>query len=310
MNDYRAVRGGHPLSLSIFDLLADAAPKSYPEHMRVSIVGTINDILQDRSKLGTTADWLLAELRDKAGAEYLKRTETLCREVEDFLAQKTMLTVPYTKTSNEEYKYRTWDFDPKHPLKRINQQLYDSAAKAGFPPGFFKDSHFEEVTFYCIPDYTDLSGSHFQDCNFAVCRIVGAYFADATLYSSAFHTCLIENSSFIRASFDHTHFHDCAMRSVSYNRAQLNCCNTIECDMNHVIYAQTTLDGCSFGRVNAKEIIDLDTATITMGGATSKECAQNKATIYENLGVPQPVPAPARSTPTPPRPRRHTGPER
>lgn len=310
MDDYRAVRGGHPLSLSIFDLLADTAPQLYPEFMRVSTIGRINNILQGRPQSGITVEWLLGELREKAGTERPERTEKLCREVEDFQAQKAMLTTPYTKTSDKQYKYQIWDPGAKRPLKRINQRLYDSAAKAGFPPGFFKDSHFEEVTLYCIPDYTDLSGSHFQDCSFAVCRIVGAYFADATLYSSAFHTCHMENSSFIRASFDHTHFHDCTILSVSFNGARLNRCNTIDCDMNHVIYAQTTLDGCSFGRVNAKEILDLDTAAITMGGATGEECAQNKASIFKALGVPQPVPTPERSTPIPPRPRHRAGLER
>lgn len=310
MDDYRAVRGSHPLSLSIFDLLADTAPQLYPEFMRVSTIGRINDILQGRSESGFTVEWLLGELRERAGAEYPKRTETLCQEVENFQAQKAMLTIPYTKTSDKEYKYRIWDPGAKRPLKRINQRLYDFAAKAGFPPGFFKDSHFDHVTLYCIPDYTDLSGSRFLDCNFAVCRIVGAYFADAAIYSSAFHTCLIESSSFIRANLANTHYYDCAMLSVSFNRARLNRCNTIACDMNHVIYAQTTLDGCSFGRVNAGEIIDLDTATITKGGATKEECVQNRASIFEALGVPQPAPPPGRTNLVPFKPKRHTGPER
>lgn len=310
MDDYRAVQGSHSLSLSIFDLLADAAPQFYPESIRVSIIGEINRVLQGSPDMPLTTNWLQWELREKAGAFYPKRTETLCREVEDFFAQKAMLTIPYTKTSNEEYKYRTWDFDPKHPLKRINQRLYDSAAKAGFPPGFFKDSHFEKVTLYCIPDYVDLSGSHFQECNFSVCRIVGAYFADATLYSSAFDTCHMENTSLIRASLDHTHFHNCAFSQVSWNTAHLSSCNTINCTMEGVIFFHTTLDGCSYGRVTAREIIDLDTAIITMGGATDKECAQNKASIFEALGVPLPAPTPRRSTPTPPRSKRHAGPER
>jgi len=46
-------------------------------------------------------------------------------------------------------------------------------------------------------------------------------------------------------------------------------------------------DGCFFGRVTASEISGLQSARITQGGATEEECRQNKALIFQALGVKQ-----------------------
>ena len=78
-------------------------------------------------------------------------------------------------------------------LKIVNQRLYDCAAKAGFPPNFFRETYFDQVTFYCIPDHTDFNFSYFSNCTFAVCRIREATFDGATLSSSEFHSCVMQS---------------------------------------------------------------------------------------------------------------------
>lgn len=64
-------------------------------------------------------------------------------------------------------------------------------------------------------------------------------------------------------------------------------CNTIDCTIYGANYSGTTLDGCAFGRVTAGAIRNLDRATITQGGATEEVCRQNRAAIFDALGVKQ-----------------------
>ena len=53
--------------------------------------------------------------------------------------------------------------------------------------------------------------------------------------------------------------------------------------MASVNYGRATLDGCHFDRVQAYDIRNLHTATITMGGATDEEVEYNRKAIYAAL---------------------------
>lgn len=258
-------------------------PVKYPPGEDSKIVRSLNDTLQGRSK--QTVDELLADVDAVCGRLGIYNSEWLMlrQAIEDFQHQKELLGRPYTKSSDKQYKYRTFDLDPERPLKIVNQRLYDQAAKAGFPPTFFRETYFDGVTFYCIPDHTDFNFSRFHNCTFAVCRIRKATFDGASLSSSEFHSCDIQYATFFKASIAHTHFHDSTLRNVSFQEARLKFCNTVDCKLDGVGFLNATLDGCFFGRIAAQGIRHLHTANITQGGATEREVKHNREAILAAL---------------------------
>ena len=281
IDEHRKVKGSHQISIRAADLLEDMRPQHYNGMNRAQTVRTINDILQGRTE--RTVDAFLIGLRNTGGEDYAQRVEEISREIQAFLTQKELLTQPYTKSSSKQYKYRTFDSPIGRKLKIVNQRLYDCAAKAGFPPNFFRETYFDQVTFYCIPDHTDFNFSYFSNCTFAVCRIREATFDGATLSSSEFHSCVMQYATFFNASIDHTHFHDSTLRNVSFQEARLKSCNTVDCELDGVGFLNATLDGCFFGRVAARSIRGLHTATITQGGATDSEVKRNRESIFAAL---------------------------
>lgn len=284
MAEFQKVRGSHEISIRAADLLEDMRPQDYNGSNRAGTVRTINDILQGRAQ--RTVDSFLTGLRNTGGDAYAARVDEVCQDVRAFLSQSALLSQPYTKTSNKQYKYPVVDLDPKHPLKVVNQRRYDLAAKAGFPPGFFRDTCFEHVTFYCLPDGADLSGSTFDTSFFNVCRIVDANFRDTDFYGSDFSSCEIRGADFSGAMLCYTHFHDCSMKRISFQNARLSDCNTVDCTMNEIDFLSARLDGASYGRITPGGIRNLDTAAITQGGATAEEVKRLRASIFEALQVP------------------------
>lgn len=284
MAEFQKVRGSHEISIRAADLLEDMRPQDYNGSNRAKTVRTINDILQGRTQ--RTVDSFLTGLRNTGGVGYAQRVEEVCQDVQAFLSQRALLSQPYTKTSNKQYKYRMTSLDPKHPLKVVNQWRYDLAAKAGFPPGFFRDTYFEHVTFYCLPDGADLSGSIFDTSFFNVCRIVDANFRDTEFYGSDFSSCEIQGADFSGAMLCYTHFHDCSMKRVSFQNARLSDCNTVDCTMSEIDFLSARLDGASYGRITPSGIRNLDTAAITQGGATAEEVKRLRASIFEAMQVP------------------------
>jgi hypothetical protein len=258
-------------------------PVKYPPGDDAKIVRRLNDILQGRGK--QTVEELLAEMNTVCGRLGIYWSEYLafCQKIEDFQHQKSLLDQPYTKSSDKQYKYRTYDPPGGRKLKIVNQRLYDCAAKAGFPPNFFRETYFDGVTLYCVPDHTDFNFSYFSNCTFAVCRIREATFDGASLSSSEFHSCAMQYATFYKATIAHTHFHDSTLKNVSFQDARLKSCNTVDCELDGVGFLNATLDGCFFGRVAAHRIRGLHTATITQGGATDSEVKHNRESIFAAL---------------------------
>ena len=229
----------------------------------------------------------MAELEQKGGTYYAGEIAILRQNIQDFQRQKMMLTQPYCKSSGKTYRFRTFDNSIGRSLKIVDQKLFDKAAKAGFPPEFFRETYFDQVNIYCLPEHADFYGSTFQNCAFAVCRISAPSFIGASIYSSEFHSCVLEYADFFESSIAHTHFHDSALSHVTFQKARMKSCNTIDCTLDSINYLTATLDGCSFGRVTASDVRNLDTATITQGGAGQEECRRNRDTIFQALGVEQ-----------------------
>lgn len=306
MNNHKAVRSTVEISKSIVDILEETDPQTYNGVNRAQTIRAVNDTLQGRGErpLGD----LVAELPRKC-SYYEGEVAAIFQEIRDFQAQKKLQAEPRWKYSGKVYKFKMYDADPERPLKIINQALYDLAVKDGFPSDFFRSSHFDRVTFYCLPDETDLNFSEFHGCTFAVCRIRGARFDGARIYDSEFHSCEIRNTTFFHAIIANTHFHDSLLSLVSFQGARLKRCNTIDCHMGRVNFLNATLDGCNYGRITPGNIHNLYTATITQGGATAEECQRNRAAIFQALQVPD-EPEPNRAPDVPPKHKRRAGPER
>lgn len=283
MNDYKAVRSSLDISRSIVFYLEMSDPAAFRLGDRAGSIRTINDILQGRSK--QTVEDMLTDLEQKGSTCYAGEIAVLRQNIQDFQHQKMMLTQSYGKTSNKTYRFRTYDGGNGRSLKIVDQKLFDRAAKAGFPPEFFRETYFDQVTLYCLPEQADFYGSIIQECAFAVCRINAPSFVGASIYSSEFHSCVLEHADFFNASIVHTHFHDSTLSHVTFQKARLKSCNTIDCTLDSINYLTAALDGCSFGRITASDIRHLDTAAITQGGATREECRQNKKAVFQALGV-------------------------
>ena len=277
------MRSSLDISKYLKEFLIMCDPVKYPPGEDAKIVRRLNDTLQGRG--AQTVAELLAEMDAVCGRSGIYNSEWLMfrQAIEDFQHQKELLTQPYTKSSSKQYKYRSFDLDPNRPLKIVNQQLYDWAAKAGFPPDFFRETYFDGVTFYCIPDHTDFNFSRFSNCTFAVCRIREATFDGVSIYSSEFHSCAMRYVTFYTSTIANTHFHDSTLQNVSFQQARLKSCNTIDCKLDSVGFLNTTLDGCFYGRVAAQGIRHLHTATITQGGATEGEVKHNRESILAAL---------------------------
>lgn len=283
IDDFKAVPSSLDISKYLKEFLIMCDPVKYPPGDSAKIVRRLNDTLQGRGE--QTVAELLAEMDAVCGRLGIYNSEwCMFRDrIEDFQRQKSLLGQPYTKSSDKQYKYRSFDLDPNRPLKIVNQRLYDQAAKAGFPPNFFRETFFNGVTFYCIPDHTDFNFSRFSNCTFAVCRIREATFDGTSFSSSEFHSCAIQYATFFDASIVHTHFHDSTLRNVSFQKARLKSCNTVDCELEGVGFLNAALDGCFFGRVAAHGIRHLHTATITQGGATDGEVKRNREAIFAAL---------------------------
>lgn len=285
MNDYKAVRSSLDISRSTAFYLEMSDPAAFRLGDRAGSIRAINDILQGRSE--QTVEAMLAELEQKGGTYYAGEIAVLRQDVQNFLHQKALLSQSYRKSSSKAYRFKTYKSGSGRSLKIVDQKLFDRAAKAGFPPEFFRETYFDQVNIYCLPERTDFYGSTFQDCAFAVCRISAPSFIGASIYSSEFHSCVLEHADFFNASVAHTHFHDSTLSHVTFQKAWLKSCNTIDCTLDSINYLTATLDGCSFGRVTASDIRHLDTAAITQGGATQEECRRNRDAIFHALGVEQ-----------------------
>lgn len=280
MSDYKAVSSGLELSRRVADCLEAASHREYQFGERVSALRAINDILQGRAT--RTADELLMEL-EKCG----KQIVPLLQDIQNFLWQKELLTHPYDKSSGDkQFLYKRRKENGKS-LKIIGQRIYDRAAKAGFPPDFFRESYFDNVTFYCLPDHADFYGSELWNCRFAVCRMEGSSFVGARIYDTVLYSCIMNYIDFFGAIIAHTRFDDCELSRGIFHKGELLHCGMTDCTLDHINFMGTILDGCSFGRIAARNIRNLDKATISLGGATLEECRQNKESIYQALGVKQ-----------------------
>lgn len=282
MNDYKAVPSGTELSQRIVDSLENAAHREYQFGERVCALRAINDILQGRS--ARPANELLVEL-EKCG----EQIAPLLQDIRNFQRQKELLSQTYDKRWNgKRYAFERRKGMNGSVLKVIDQKLYDCAARNGFPPDFFRESYFDQVTFYCLPKFADFLGSELHNCKFAVCRITSASFVLSHIYDTKFYSAVLNYVDFCGSVLVHTHFHDCELSHVMLQTAKLKTCSTIDCTMDGVDYAGATLDGCTFGRITAGTI-RLDYAIITQSGATGEECGQNREAVYRALGVAEAV---------------------
>ncbi len=284
MSDYKAVRSSLDISKSIAFYLEMSDPVAFRQGDRPRSIKNVNDILQGRSD--KSVEELLTELTQKGGSYYAKEIAALRQNIQDFQHQKALLSQVYNRSSGgKTYKFKTYQGWSGTPLKIVDQKLFDRAAKQGFPPDFFRETYFDQVILYCLPEHADFYGSMFQNCTFAVCRISAPSFIGASIYDSEFHSCVLEHGDFFGARIADTHFHDSTLSHVTFQDARLKNCNTIDCALDHINYLNATLDGCSFGRVTPSNIRNLPFATITQGGATREECQQNREAIFRALGV-------------------------
>ena len=299
MPNYQAVSSGYEISKRIADLLEDIDPVQYNGNNRARRVRNVNDYLQGRNDmpLEPLLDWAART----AHGDFAGKVEMIRKSIQDFQAQKALLTQAYDLAPSEDrFSYRTFDAGPGRPLKIINQTIYDQAARAGFPIRFFQDAYFDHVTLYCMPDGALCAGSIFRSCKFHACRLVELDVWDSSLYDCEFHSCLLQDVQFPNSFLSYTHFGDCDLRALGLPNTHLRRCNVIDCTVTQLDFLGAALDGCSFGRISRRAdsaVLHLDTAAITQSGATEEECARNRATIFRALGVKDPLRPPKQKGP-------------
>lgn len=289
MSEYKIVKSSLEISRNIADCLEDIDPIQYNGQSRTRRLRNVNSFLQGRNDM--PLDELLDWAERTQGGAHAARVQAIRQDIQRFQEQKALLETPYTRRGSRAYSYHVWDLDPEKPLKIIDQDLYDQAAREGFPPGFFRDSYFDHVTFCCLPDSAVCDGSRFQSCTFAVCRMVGTDFRNATLDDCEFHTCKMQDIFFTGAVISHTHFRDCSMHNVRFIYSRMRSCHTIDCAVGRLNFLCARLDGCSYDLIHPTSrtsIRSLHTAEITMSGATAEECQENRAAIFRALRVPEP----------------------
>ena len=221
MPDYQAVLSGHEISRKIVDLLEVVYPIQYNGHRRARYLRNINDHIQGRNDLPLEPmlEWTA---RVENGA-YAEKVEALRQSIQAFQTQKALLTQAYDKGPSEDrFSYKTFDAGPGQSLKIVDQTIYDQAAQAGFPIGFFRDAYFDHVTLYCMPDGALCADSIFRSCKFNVCRLVEVDVRDASLYDCEFHSCLLRNVQFPNSFLSCTHFRDCDLQSLSLTNTRLH----------------------------------------------------------------------------------------
>ena len=270
MDEFKAVRSSLDISRSLKYYLSMCDHEKYGDDEK--IVPALNDTLQGRG--GRTVGELLAEVDAVCGGwkDYDEDRAMLRQYVQDFQHQKSLLSHGYTKISDAQYSYKM-----HNGRKVIDQQLYDQAAKDGFPAGFFRDSFFHRVTLYCLPDGQYCSNSVFDLCTFAVCRINGYVdFSHCSFYGGEFHSCALDNVNFGEATIVHTRFYDSTLKDVSFQMAHMKSCGMSDCTLEHLDFLCATLDDCSFTRTTASDIRYLRSAAITKRGATLEEVWRNR----------------------------------
>lgn len=250
---------------------------------RAKLVREVNDTLQGRADL--SVDMLLSILQERAIPERVQDVNSVREKIEAFHRQRMMLYKPYTQAGCQAYQYKLCDMDPNHPLKIVDQALFDHAAEHGFPPDFFKESYFDGVTIYCMPDGADCSDSYFRECAFAVCGIRGAVFDRSYLVDSEFHSSILQMVNFTKSKIAYTHFRDSSLVSVSFQDARLHSCLTVDCSMDRIDFLNAELDGASYGRINPHRILNLSSTMITQGGATTEEVTRLRFSIFRELNV-------------------------
>ena len=290
MPNYQAVSSGHEISKRVADLLEEIDPIQYNGSNRTRRVRNVNDYIQGRNDmpLEPLLDWAA----QTGGGTHAEQVATIRQMIQAFHKQKSRMDQPYQLPHTLQCSYQRFTDDSLNPVKIIDQALFDRAAREGFPYNFFKCSYFDGVNIYCIPDGEDCAHSTFHNCNFTACRIRRTVFPFAKVWGSAFDSCELQEVSLLEASIVNTHFRDCTLRSVTFQEAHLKSCRTIDCTMEGIDFFRTRLDGCTYGRIPAADIINLPYAQITKGGATEKECAQNRAAIFQALGVKDPEAVP------------------
>lgn len=206
----------------------------------------------------------------------------------------------------QQYRYEIFDLDPERPLKIIGQQMFDHAAEHGFPPDFFTNSYFEDVTFNPIPEGADCSCSRFQGCTFRG-PIVKCVFDDAVIHDCDFEQAEVCMVNFTNTTLAHAWFRNSDLTFVSFLDARLKDGYMLDCSFDIVDFKGAFIDGVRIERAKAKYILNLHHATITERGATRDEADKLRLSIFRALRV---YPHPVKLRPPAPRRKKGRAPER
>ena len=278
MAQYQYILPSITVSRQLFEELNRICANDYLEENRSFFISVLDERLSGRDTKGVSNHLdVLTKYGDKQSIHVADMVKDWLKR---YHAQRSLIHVPYdspvlTDSTRIENKPGL--------LREVTQDMYDSAVINGFPQDFFRDAEFFVVNFYCLPDGADFRGSWLKNCTFAVCRVSGVNFENARIYDSQYYSSLLEYCSFEHANLAHTHFRDCEINDTFFRHAWLKRCNTTDCTMERVGYSHATLDGCSFQHVTAKLIRGLSTATITQGGATEEEAAENRTAVLAAL---------------------------
>lgn len=166
----------------------------------------------------------------------------------------------------------------------ISQDEYETKLAAGHLD--FSDLYFDHIDIKSSPG-ADYSHSRFIDCIFNDADLQGADFSSATITGD------MQNTSFKDALFYDAYLYgcgikDCDFTKTSFEKAFFLHVAITNAKMHDTDFLLANLSSVYLRNIDASNVINLDIATISLGGATADEADRHRQLVLDALD-PQPI---------------------
>lgn len=129
---------------------------------------------------------------------------------------------------------------------------------------------------------------NYSDCRFMECSLEGQDFSacsfEGAIINSDMRDCIFQSCNFKGATLYGSKVESCDFLNADFSDSSMKRIRVRNSDLSGVSFLLATLDGVQMDNIIINHPVQyIDTATITMGGATGQECEQNRERIYAAL---------------------------